>query len=139
MFTIDLMFKLRIKLLRNYKRRKGVNEENEEEKKHKNGWGPSKATIPILILLQATNLARHPHQQKNYKDINVSDSTKTNLTKNKENSINHNHHNTLTTSTLIVLFFKMLNFSKKQNFVKENKEPFGIFKNHYFLTWDLQN
>ncbi len=35
MFTIDLMFKLRIKLLCNYKRRKGVDEENEEEKKHK--------------------------------------------------------------------------------------------------------
>jgi hypothetical protein len=38
--------------------------------------------------------------KKNYKDINISD-----LTKNKENSIHHNHHSTLTTSTLIVLFF----------------------------------
>ncbi len=35
MFTIDLMFKLRIKLLCNYKRRKGVDEEDEAEKKHK--------------------------------------------------------------------------------------------------------
>ncbi len=66
--------------------------------KAQNGWGPSKATIPILILLQT--LEDIIINKKNYKDINISD-----LTKNKENSIHHNHHSTLTTSTLIVLFF----------------------------------
>jgi hypothetical protein len=47
MFTIDLMLKLRIKLLCNYKRRKRVDEENEEEKKHKMDEAQAKLLYPF--------------------------------------------------------------------------------------------
>jgi len=47
MFVVDFMFKLGIKLLRNYKRRKGVDEENEEEKKHKMDEAQAKLLYPF--------------------------------------------------------------------------------------------
>jgi hypothetical protein len=47
MFIVDFMFKLGIKLLRNYKRRKGVDEENEQEKKHKMDEAQAKLLYPF--------------------------------------------------------------------------------------------
>jgi hypothetical protein len=63
MFTIDLIFKLRKNYYAIIKNEKELMRRITKRKNTK--WmGPSRATIPILILLQATNVARQRHQKK---------------------------------------------------------------------------
>ncbi len=113
------MFKLKIKLLRNYKRRKGVDAENEEDKKHKMAEAQAKLLYPFKYYCKQQTMQDILINKNNYKNINVRDLTKNNLTKNKENSIHHNHHSTLTTSTLIIYIFKCWIFQKIK--ISENK------------------
>jgi hypothetical protein len=61
MFIIDLMFKLRIKLLCNYKRQKGVDGRMRKRKGTK--WMRPKQSYYTHFNI-TTNLGRHHHQQK---------------------------------------------------------------------------